>query len=405
MIVPFSPPDITQNEIDRVVAVLRSGWITTGRVTKQFERDIATYCGTKKAVCLSSATAAMELSLRMLGVTAGDEVITSAYTYSASAAVIAHTGAAIVLADTVPGGVHIDPESVKERITDRTKAVIPVDIAGIPADYEGLYRVINEKRALFRHSCEIQKNLGRIAVVGDAAHAFGAEYKGRSIADQSDFCCFSFHAVKNLTTAEGGCIAFNDTGGIPADELYRKFMLMALHGQNKDALTKTEGAWEYDIELLGYKYNMPDILAAFGQAQLERYDEMLRIRRELAELYNRCFEGTPVKPLVHECSDYTGSFHAYIIRIDGFDTAQRNRLIEEMGARGIALNVHFKPLPLHTAYKALGFDIKDYPNAYDYYKAAVTLPLYSSMTKDMAEYVAGQLLEVLRLKEFADACP
>ena len=403
MIIPFSPPDITELEIEKVTEVLRSGWITTATVTRQLEKDISKYCGTKRTICLSSATAAMELSLRILGIGEGDEVITSAYTYSASAAVIAHTGATIVLADTIKGGVAIDPKSISQKITNKTKAIIPVDIAGIPVNYEEIYKVIEEKKGLFKPNNEIQQNLGRIAVIDDAAHAFGAVYRSKNIAQWSDFCCFSFHAVKNLTTAEGGCITFGDVGGVDANELYRRFSLLSMHGQDKDALEKAQGSWEYDIKLLGYKCNMPDILAAFGAAQLERYDEMLKIRKNLVHLMNESFKGTKVIPLAHEGDSYTGSFHVYIVRIDGLDISTRNDLITEMGKRGVALNVHFKPLPLHTAYKELGFDIKEYMNAYDYYRATVTLPLFSTMTEEMAEYVIQQLLEVLQLKEFRDA--
>lgn len=403
MRVEFSPPDMSDNEIERVTEVLRSGWITTGPVTKQFENDISRYCGTKRTACLSSATAAMELSLRVLGIGPGDEVITSAYTYSASAAVIAHTGAEIVLADTYPGGVSIDPASIEKKITERTKAIIPVDIAGIPADYEVIHKVIESKKNIFNPNNEMQRNLGRIAIVADSAHSFGAVYKGKNIANSSDFCCFSFHAVKNLTTAEGGCVTFSDVAGVSSDELYNRFMLLSLHGQDKDALAKTVGSWEYDIKVLGYKYNMPDILAAFGASQLQRYDEMLEKRHNLVDIYNNRFLGSRVKPLLHVTDSYRGSFHVYVVRIEGFDEDKRNKLFIEMAKRGVSLNVHFKPLPLHTAYINLGFNIKDYPNAYDYYKAEITLPLYSIMTVEQVEYVASQLLEVLKQEEFQSA--
>jgi len=401
--VPFSPPDITEAEIESVAAVLRSGWITTGPVTKQFERDISAFCGVKRTACLSSGTAAMELSLHLLGVGPGDEVITSAYTYSASASVALHVGASVVLADTVKGGVNIDPESVRSKITGRTKAVIPVDIVGVPVDYDALYTVLEDAKGLFSPGSELQRQLGRIAVIGDAAHAFGAVYKGESVALKSDFSCFSFHAVKNMTTSEGGCVCFNDIGGIGADDLYEEFMLYSTHGQDKDALAKTKAGWEYDILLPAYKCNMSDLLAAVGVSQLARYADMLSRRRALTERLDERFARTRVKPLKHETDDYTGSFHVYLVRIEGLDESLRNRLIAEMLQRGVSLNVHFKPLPLMTAYKNLGFSIEDYPNAYDYYKAAVSLPLFSTMTIEQAEYTAAQLLEVLELPEFSDA--
>ena len=403
MKVPFSPPDITESEIEKVTAVLRSGWITTGPVTKRFEADITSFCGVKRTACLSSGTAAMELSLRLLGVGPSDEVITSAYTYSASASVALHVGATVVLADTIKGGVNIDPESVREKITGRTKAVIPVDVVGVPVDYDALYAVLDDAKGLFSPGSELQEQLGRVAVIGDSAHAFGAVYKGESVALKSDFSCFSFHAVKNMTTSEGGCVCFNDIGCISADDLYKKFMLYSTHGQDKDALAKTRGGWEYDILLPAYKCNMPDLLAAVGAAQLERYADMLSRRRSLTERMNEHFAGTRVKPLKHETDDYTGSFHVYLVRIEGFDEALRNSLIAEMYRRGVSLNVHFKPLPLMTAYRNLGFHIEDYPNAYDYYKASVSLPLFSAMTSEQADYVAEQLLDVLQMPEYCDA--
>jgi len=400
MKVPFSPPDITESEIEKVTAVLRSGWITTGSVTKQFEKDISSFCGVKRTACLSSGTAAMELSLRLLGVGPGDEVITSAYTYSASASVAYHVGATVVLADTVKGGVSIDPKDVRSKITERTKAVIPVDVAGVPIDYEGLYAVLDEAKSFFSPSSELQKGLGRIAVIGDSAHAFGAVYKGKSVAQWSDFSCFSFHAVKNMTTSEGGCVCFNDIGGVSADDLYKKFMLYSMHGQDKDALAKTKAGWEYDILLPAYKCNMPDLLAAVGAAQLERYADMLSKRRSLTERMDRRFSAVRIKPLKHETDDCTGSFHVYLVRLDGFDEALRNSFITEMDRRGVSLNVHFKPLPLMTAYKDLGFDIADYPNAYDYYKASVSLPLFSTMTAEQADYVADQVMDALKMPEY-----
>lgn len=404
MKVPFSPPDITKGEIEKVTEVLRSGWITTGSVTKRLETDISRYCGVKKTACLNSATAAMELSLRLLGIGPGDEVITPAYTYSSSASVIDHVGATIVFADSVEGDAAIDWRSVTEKITERTKAVIPVDIGGIPADYRSLYRVLEEKKDLFSPKGRLQQAIGRIAVVGDAAHAFGALYRGKDIAGWTDFCCFSFHAVKNLTTAEGGAVCFGDFGDIPAEEVYKEFMLLSLHGQSKDAFQKTQpGQWEYDILYPAYKYNMPDILAALGSAQLERYAEMLLRRKQLVRCYDDAFSGTRVLPRRQETSDYSGSYHLYMVKIDGINEERRNRLMEDMGERGVALNVHFKPLPLMTAYRNLGFSIENYPNAYDYFKGTVTLPLFSVMTDAEQDYVIEQLLDVLRQPEYANA--
>jgi dTDP-4-amino-4,6-dideoxygalactose transaminase len=397
MKVPFSPPDITENEIEKVVEVLKSGWITTGPVTKQFEKDISSYTGCKMTACLSSATAAMEISLRILGVGPGDEVITSAYTYTASASVIDHVGAKIVMADTLPDSFLIDAESLSSLINERTKAVIPVDIAGVPVDYKRIREILEEKRGIFKPSNIIQEKLGRVALISDAAHSFGAIYDGSNVATLADFACFSFHAVKNLTTSEGGCICFGDIGEMPAEGIYKGIMLISLHGQTKDAFSKQKvGGWEYDIVVPGYKCNMTDVHAAIGAGQLERYDEILKRRKELAKIYDNILKDTKAVPIQHTGENYTGSHHAYIVRFEGADEEKRNLIIEEMAKRGVALNVHFKPLPLMTAYKCLGFRIEDYPNAYGFYKNAASLPLWSMMSDDQAIYTAENLIEVMK---------
>ena len=326
-----------------------SGWITTGPKCKQFEKMIEDYCGVKKAAVLASATAAMEMTLRLLGVGAGDEVITSAYTYTASASVIDHVGAKIVLVDTLPDSLQMDLSLLENAMTERTKAIIPVDVAGVPCDYKNINRIVREKSGLFKPANDIQRALGRVAVVADAAHSFGALYKGEPAARFSDFCCFSFHAVKNLTTAEGGAVCFGDIGDIPASEIYRRFMLWSLHGQNKDAFAKTKlGAWEYDIIYPAYKCNMTDIMAAIGIAQLERYDGMLARRKQMVARYDRLFEGTRVLPTAHEGADFCSSHHLYITRIDGASLERRNEIITELAKKEVCANVHYKPLPLHT---------------------------------------------------------
>ncbi len=397
MKVPFSPPDMTALEAQYASEAILSGWITTGPKTKEFERRIADYCGMKRTACLNSATAAMELCLRMLDIGPGDEVITCAYTYSASASVIDHVGATIVLVDTLPGSPDIDPAAVARAITPRTKAIIPIDIGGVPADYDALYAAIERKQELFTPADNaLQKALGRVAIVQDAAHSFGALYKGESVAKGGDFCCFSFHAVKNLTTAEGGAIAFDDIGDVPADDIYTKLMLWSLHGQNKDALAKTQlGAWEYDIIYPAYKCNMTDIMAGIGLAQLERYDGMLARRREMVARYNALFAGTAVKPIAHCGADFDGSHHLYIVEVEGITLDQRNAIIIELAEKDVSANVHYKPLPMMTAYKRLGFDIADYPNAYDYFTREITLPLHTCLTDAQIDYTAQTLLDAV----------
>lgn len=392
MQVPFSPPDMGELEVQYVSEVLRSGWITTGPKTKKLEGILAEYYQKEKAVCLNSATAAMELSLRVLGIGPGDEVITSAYTYTASASVIDHVGAKIVLVDTLKDSVMIDPEAVAAAITERTKAVIPVDIAGIPADYERIAEVVEKKKGLFNPSNALQAQIGRVAIVADCAHSMGSVYHGLPGAVFSDFACFSFHAVKNFTTAEGGAVGFNSFGNISADELYRQYMLLSLHGQSKDALSKTQaGSWEYDILMPAFKCNMTDIMAAIGLAQFERYPTMLRRRKELCALYDQLLDHHRFGTLVHQSEDYESCRHMYFVFVKGASLHQRNEIIRIMGENGVSANVHYKPLPLLTAYRNLGFHIEEFPNAYSHFEHQITLPLFSKMTDDQVRYVVEQL--------------
>lgn len=392
MRVDFSPPDITEEEIQEVAAALRSGWITTGPRTKEFERGIAAFCGTKRAVCLNSATACMELTLRLMGIGPGDEVITTAYTYTATCSVICHVGATPVLVDTIPGQFDMDPEKVREAVTERTKAVICVDLAGIVYPYyDEIFRIAEEKRALFHPANERQEALGRILVMADAAHAFGASRGGKMCGQITDFTCFSFHAVKNLTTAEGGAATWSETvekAGIDSEELYRDYMLYSLHGQSKDALAKTKaGAWEYDIVAPLYKCNMTDIQAAIGLIQLKRYPEILKRRRELIERYHAAWPEDKVEVLDHYGEDHASSGHLYLTRLSGKSREECNDIITQMAEKGVAVNVHYKPLPLLSAYKNLGFDIKDYPNAYAQFENEITLPLHTCLTDEQQEYV------------------
>ena len=392
MQVPFSPPDIGELEIQYVTEVLRSGWITTGPKTKELEKRLAVYLEKERVACLNSATAAMELSLRIMGIGPGDEVITSAYTYTASASVIDHVGAKIVLVDCLPDSVLIDPEAVRNAITDKTKAVIPVDIAGIPADYNSIHKAIEDRKELFCPANEIQKELGRVAIIADCAHSLGARYHGRPVAVSADIACFSFHAVKNFTTAEGGAAAFDSIGNVSSDEMYRQFMLLSLHGQTKDALAKTQiGAWEYDIVSPAFKCNMTDIMAAIGLAQLERYPDMLERRRELVELYNKNLDHTVFETLQYETDEYQSCRHMYFVRVNGANAQQRNDIIKKMAENEISANVHYKPLPMLTAYKNLGFKVDNYPNAYRRFENMITLPLFSKMTNEQCVYVAEQL--------------
>lgn len=397
MLIPFSPPDITEAEIAEVVDTLKSGWITTGPKTKQFEKEIASFCHTERAVCLNSATACLEGVLHFLGIGAGDEVITSAYTYTASASIVCHVGAKLVLVDTAPGSCEMDYEQLAEKITEKTKAIIPVDLAGVVCDYEKIYEIVNEKKAMFRPANKVQEAMGRIVVIADASHAFGAMRKGKMCGEIADFTAFSFHAVKNLTTAEGGAVTWREIPNYSSEEIYRFFMLYSLHGQTKDALSKTKvGQWEYDILLPGYKCNMTDIMAAIGLAQLRRYPSMLERRKHIVSMYNKALENMPVRVLNHYDNDHQSSGHLYLVYMLGKSAEERNLIIEKMAEKDIATNVHYKPLPLLTAYKNLGFKIEDYPNAYDLYKCEITLPLHTKLTDEQAERVINTFAGVLK---------
>ena len=397
MLIPFSPPDITEAEIAEVVDTLKSGWITTGPKTKQFEKEIASFCHTERAVCLNSATACLEGVLHFLGIGAGDEVITSAYTYTASASIVCHVGAKLVLVDTAPGSCEMDYEQLAEKITEKTKAIIPVDLAGVVCDYEKIYEIVNEKKTMFRPANKVQEAMGRIVVIADASHAFGAMRKGKMCGEIADFTAFSFHAVKNLTTAEGGAVTWREIPNYSSEEIYRFFMLYSLHGQTKDALSKTKvGQWEYDILLPGYKCNMTDIMAAIGLAQLRRYPSMLERRKHIVSMYNKALENMPVRVLNHYDDDHQSSGHLYLVYMLGKSAEERNRIIERMAEKNVATNVHYKPLPLLTAYKNLGFKIEDYPNAYDLYKCEITLPLHTKLTDEQAERVINTFAGVLK---------
>lgn len=394
--IPFSPPDIKEEEINEVVDTLRSGWITTGPKTKLFEKQIAQYCSTSKAVVLNSATAGMELVLRLLGIGEGDEVITSAYTYSASASVICHVGAAPVLVDTGVDTYEMDYEKLEEVITEKTKAIIPVDIAGVMCDYDKIFEIVNRKISLFKPQNDVQKNIGRVAIVADAAHSFGAAYKGKVSGEVADFTSFSFHAVKNLTTAEGGAVVWRDIDGIDNEKIYKEFMLLALHGQSKDALAKiTPGAWEYDIVYPGFKCNMTDIMASLGIVQLRRFSDLLERRKQIISMYDEAFKNENVHVLKHYGDDFSSSGHLYLVRLLGKDVEYRNNVIKKMAERGIATNVHYKPLPMMTAYKNLGFDIKDFPNAFHMYKNEITLPLHTMLKDEEAQYIVESLKDII----------
>ncbi|MDE6275159.1 MAG: DegT/DnrJ/EryC1/StrS family aminotransferase [Clostridia bacterium] len=396
MNIKFSPPDITQEEIDEVVDTLKSGWITTGPKTKKFEKLIAEYCHTQKAVCLNSATAGLELILRFLGIGEGDEVITSAYTYTASASVINHVGAKIVLVDTDKDSFYISADNVRKAVTDKTKAIIGVDIAGVIADYDSLFEIANQNKGIFKPSNDIQKAIGRIAIIADGAHSFGAIQRGKTSGEIADFTSFSFHAVKNLTTAEGGAVTWRDIQGVDNEYIYTQLVLDSLHGQSKDALSKMKaGAWEYDIKMLGYKCNMTDIMASLGLVQLKRYEGLLARRKEIISKYDSAFKGTAIKSIAHYTQDGSSSGHLYITRVKGIDENKRNEIIIKMAQAGIATNVHYKPLPLFSGYKELGFDIKDYPHAYDLYRNEITLPLHTLLTDEEVQYIIDQFKEAV----------
>lgn len=397
MKISFSPPDITTQEAELVREALLSGWITTGPKTKEFEKRIAAFCGTEKAVCLNSATACMESILRVLGVGPGDEVITSAYTYTATASVVCHVGARVVLVDTKPGSFEMDYQKMADAITERTKVVMPVDLGGVICDYDAIFAAVESRKHLFHAANDIQKAFGRVIVLADAAHAFGACWRGRRAGAIADFTSFSFHAVKNLTTAEGGALTWLSREGLDNEALYKQFQLLSLHGQSKDALAKTQlGAWEYDIVAPYYKCNMTDVMAAIGLVQLERYPQLLERRRQIIGRYDEALKGLDVQVLDHYPSDDTrSSGHLYITRLLGRTMEERNDVIVRMAERDIACNVHYKPLPMMTAYKTLGFDIKDYPNAFDMFHNEVTLPLHTKLTDEMVEYVISNYVSIL----------
>lgn len=396
MNIPFSPPDITEREIEEVVEALKSGWITTGPKTKEFERRITEYCGSDKTVCLSAATTALEMTLRLLGIGKGDEVIVPAYTYTATCSVICHVGATPVMVDSQKDKQEMDYELMGNAITDKTKIIIPVDIAGILCDYDKIFEIIESKKELFTADNDIQKVFDRIIIVADCAHGFGAVQNNKKAGNIADFTCFSFHAVKNLTTAEGGAVTWKNHAGLDSEKIYKKYQILSLHGQTKDALEKTQkGSWEYDILLPAYKCNMTDVQAGIGLAQIERYDSMLKRRHEIIEKYENGFAGSKLITPVHTTESSKSSGHLYLARIKDATLEDRNEIIIKMEERGVSTNVHYKPLPLLTAYKNLGFDIDDYPNAYNLFKNEISLPIYSTLTDEEVEYIIENLLDIL----------
>ena len=393
MNVPFSPPDITEEEVQAVAEALRSGWITTGPRTKQFEQEIGQYLKTGHAVCLNSATAAMEMTLRLLGVGPGDEVITTAYTYTATASVVCHVGATLVLVDTDGDSYEMDYEKAPAAVTERTKVIIPVDLAGKMCNYQRIFQLVEEKKGLFRPEGKLQEAIGRIVVMADGAHAFGARAKGKMCGQAADFTCFSFHAVKNLTTAEGGAVTWNTIPGIEDQWIYQQYMLLSLHGQSKDALAKTKlGSWEYDILSPAYKCNMTDIMAAIGLVQLKRYPALLKRRRELIERYEAGLSVLPVTWLNHYGEDFASSGHLFLVQLTGKSMEFRNRLIEKLAEKGIATNVHYKPLPMLTAYRNLGFSIEEYPHARELFQREITLPLHTCLKDEQVDYVIQEFV-------------
>lgn len=397
MKIPFSPPDITETEIEQVVEALRSGWITTGPKTKEFERCIADFCNVNRVVCLNSQTACAEMALRILGVGAGDEVIVPAYTYTATASVVCHVGAELKMVDIQKDSLEMDYDALEAAITEKTKVIIPVDLGGVPCDYNRIFKIVEKKKNLFQPKNEIQRAMGRISINADAAHAFGASWQGRKVGSIADFSSFSFHAVKNLTTAEGGALTWKTIPEIDDEEIYHQLQLLSLHGQSKDALAKTQlGAWEYDVVGAWYKCNMTDVAAGIGLGQMKRYREMLERRKEIISRYDAAFKPLGVEVLPHYTDEYQSSGHLYITRIPDITLEQRQEIIVKMAEKGIACNVHYKPLPMLTAYKDIGFDIKDYPNAYDRFVNEITLPLHTKLTDEEVEYVISQFKSVLK---------
>ena len=394
--IPFSPPDISDGEINEVIDTLKSGWITTGPKTKELERRLSGFTNTPKTVCLNSATAALELTLRVLGIGEGDEVIVPAMTYTASCSVIYHAGAKAVIVDIAKDSHEMDYDALADAITENTKAVIPVDLAGIPCDYDRIFEVIESKKYLFKANSEYQEKLGRVAVVADGAHALGSTYKGKKIGSVADFTTFSFHAVKNFTTAEGGSVTWKENENFDNEELYREYQIYSLHGQTKDALAKTKaGSWEYDIVIPGYKCNLTDISASIGLVQLDRYPKLLERREDIIDQYNKGFEGTRITALSHSSEDYKSCGHLYITHVEGATFEQRGEIIVKMAERGISCNVHYKPLPLLTAYKNLGFDIENYPNAYNYYVKEITLPLHTRLSDEDVAVIIENFKEIV----------
>lgn len=397
MKIPFSPPDITDAEIAQVTEALKSGWITTGPKTKELEREVATFCGTSRAVCLNSQTACAEMTLRLLGVGEGDEVITSAYTYTASASVVCHVGAKLVLADTQADSLEMDYDKLAEAITEKTKVIIPVDLGGVPCDYDRIFSIVKDKEKMFRPANEIQRAIGRIIVMADAAHAFGAAWHDKPVGSIADFSNFSFHAVKNFTTAEGGAVTWRDIPGVDNETIYHQYQLLSLHGQSKDALAKTQlGAWEYDIVGPWYKCNMTDVVAGIGLAQMKRYSGLLSRRKEIITTYDAAFRPLGIETLNHYTSEHQSSGHLYITRVPGITLEQRNEIIIKMAEEEIACNVHFKPLPMMTAYKNLGFTIVDYPNAYQRFANEITLPLHTKLTDEEVNYIIKKYTEIVK---------
>lgn len=397
MNISFSPPDMSELEIQEVADAIKSGWITTGPKTKELERQIAKYVGVNRCVCLNSQTACGEMALRILGIGAGDEVIVPAYTYSASASIVDHVGAKIVFVDVQEGCLEMDYDKMEAAITEKTKAIIPVDLGGVPCDYDKIFAIVEKKKALFQPKNEIQKAIGRVAVCADTAHAFGATWHGKMCGSIADFSSFSFHAVKNFTTAEGGALAWKTIPGIDDEEIYHQLQLLSLHGQSKDALAKTKlGAWEYDIVGPWFKCNMTDIMAGIGLAQMKRYPAMLARRKEIIAKYDAAFKPLGVEVLDHYNDEHQSSGHLYITRIPGAGLKERQEIIIKMAEAGIATNVHYKPLPMMTAYKNLGFDIKDYPNAYKRFENEITLPLHTCLTDEEVEYIIENYCKIVK---------
>lgn len=397
MKIPFSPPDITEEEVEQVAEALRSGWITTGPKTKELEREVAEFCGVNRAVCLNSQTACAEMTLRLLGISEDDEIIVPAYTYTATASVVCHVGAKLVMVDVQKDSLEMDYDKLEDAITEKTKVIIPVDLGGVPCDYNRIFSIVESKKELFHPVNKLQESIGRVIVMTDAAHAFGAEWNGKAVGSIADFSNFSFHAVKNFTTAEGGAVTWKDINGIDNEEIYHQYQLLSLHGQSKDALAKTQlGAWEYDIVGPWFKCNMTDVTAGIGLAQMKRYRGLLARRKEIIEKYDAAFKPLGIEVLNHYTEEYRSSGHLYITRIPGISLEQRHEIIVKMAEAGVACNVHYKPLPMMTAYRNMGFDIKDYPNAYNRFENEITLPLHTKLTDEEVEYVIEKYCEVVK---------